>query len=328
MARKINASLVKIIILLIIAIIFSYFEYISTFDGYILHNEYTYNISNKFSIINTLIPMSIYKIILGALMAMSGVAFHSLIRKEDSYNKKKGTYYSIDKKILFILFMYISVLLRVSEISLFIVNIITSFFTMIIFIFTRRGIYKVFGNKRYIKIFYYTLIINSIGNLIFLVKNILSVKFNQKLLRIFASNDLCIKEIKYLLIVFPFIIILCGIIIYKYLIISKYNTNEKFILKVAKRNMCEFGICSVILSLGVVSIGGMVFFIGLVVPHFCRYLFENSRKAYLLGTAICGGILYMVADLVSIYSIFEIKIIVPLICMPYIIFILYKIIFE
>nr|MCR5754195.1 iron ABC transporter permease [Acetatifactor sp.] len=60
----------------------------------------------------------------------------------------------------------------------------------------------------------------------------------------------------------------------------------------------------------VVSFAGLVGFVGLIVPHICRYLFGHDARVLIPASALLGAILVLVSDLISrtVFSPFELPV--------------------
>ena len=56
------------------------------------------------------------------------------------------------------------------------------------------------------------------------------------------------------------------------------------------RSRCLIGLVATLLAASAVSIGGLIGFIGLVVPHFSRLLIGNDYKYVLPFSALTGGL--------------------------------------
>ena len=65
------------------------------------------------------------------------------------------------------------------------------------------------------------------------------------------------------------------------------------------RSRCLIGATATLLAASAVAIGGLIGFIGLVVPHFSRLLVGNDYKYVLPFSALIGGLTLSTADLVA-----------------------------
>jgi len=78
----------------------------------------------------------------------------------------------------------------------------------------------------------------------------------------------------------------------------------------ATRYRIVFVIIASILSGLVVSFAGLIGFVGLIVPHICRFLFGNDARILIPTTTILGSIFVLLSDLIgrSIFSPFELPV--------------------
>ena len=92
------------------------------------------------------------------------------------------------------------------------------------------------------------------------------------------------------------------------------------------RSRCLIGAVATLLSASAVSIGGLIGFIGLVVPHFSRLLIGNDYKYVLPFSALAGALTLSTADLLARSGTIEIPvgIVTSLLGAPVFIIILYK----
>ena len=92
------------------------------------------------------------------------------------------------------------------------------------------------------------------------------------------------------------------------------------------RSRCLIGAVATLLSASAVSIGGLIGFIGLVVPHFSRLLIGNDYKYVLPFSALIGALTLSTADLIARSGPIEIPvgIVTSLLGAPVFIIILYK----
>ena len=81
-----------------------------------------------------------------------------------------------------------------------------------------------------------------------------------------------------------------------------------------------------LLAASAVSIGGLIGFVGLIVPHFSRLLIGNNYKYILPFSALTGGLTLSTADLIARSGVIEIPvgIVTSLLGAPIFILILYK----
>ena len=92
------------------------------------------------------------------------------------------------------------------------------------------------------------------------------------------------------------------------------------------RSRCLIGAVATLLTACAVSIGGLIGFIGLVVPHFSRLIIGNDFRYILPFSALIGAFTLSSADLISRLGPVEIPvgIVTALIGAPVFMFILYK----
>lgn len=92
------------------------------------------------------------------------------------------------------------------------------------------------------------------------------------------------------------------------------------------RSRCLIGAIATLLAASAVAIGGLIGFIGLIVPHFSRLLIGSDYKFILPLSALIGGLTLSTADLIARSGPIEmpVGIITSLIGAPIFIIILYK----
>tara|TARA_B100000963_G_scaffold268868_1_gene237006 strand:+ start:511 stop:1458 length:948 start_codon:yes stop_codon:yes gene_type:complete len=92
------------------------------------------------------------------------------------------------------------------------------------------------------------------------------------------------------------------------------------------RSRCLIGAIATLLAASAVAIGGLIGFIGLIVPHFSRLLVGNDYKYVLPFSALIGGLTLSAADLIARLGPIEfpVGIITSLLGAPIFIIILYK----
>lgn len=66
-------------------------------------------------------------------------------------------------------------------------------------------------------------------------------------------------------------------------------------------NICRFAFVMVASSLAgmVVSFAGLIGFVGLIVPHICRYLFGHDARVLVPASSLAGAVFVLVSDLLS-----------------------------
>ena len=92
------------------------------------------------------------------------------------------------------------------------------------------------------------------------------------------------------------------------------------------RSRCLIGAIATLLTACAVSIGGLIGFVGLIVPHFSRLLIGNDFKYILPFSALIGALILSSADLISRLGPIEIPvgIVTALVGAPVFMIILYK----
>ena len=92
------------------------------------------------------------------------------------------------------------------------------------------------------------------------------------------------------------------------------------------RSRCLIGAIATLLAASAVAIGGLIGFIGLIVPHFSRLLIGSDYKFILPLSALIGGLTLSTADLIARAGPIEmpVGIVTSLIGAPIFIIILYK----
>ena len=92
------------------------------------------------------------------------------------------------------------------------------------------------------------------------------------------------------------------------------------------RSRCIIGAVATLLAASAVSIGGLIGFVGLIVPHFSRLLIGNDYKYVLPFSALIGGLTLSTADLIARSGPIEVPvgIVTSLLGAPIFIIILYR----
>ena len=92
------------------------------------------------------------------------------------------------------------------------------------------------------------------------------------------------------------------------------------------RSRCLIGAIATLLAASAVAIGGLIGFIGLIVPHFSRLLIGSDYKFILPLSALIGGLTLSTADLIARSGPIEmpVGIVTALVGAPIFIIILYK----
>ena len=92
------------------------------------------------------------------------------------------------------------------------------------------------------------------------------------------------------------------------------------------RSRCIIGAVATLLAASAVSIGGLIGFVGLIVPHFSRLLIGNDYKYVLPFSALIGGLTLSTADFIARSGPIEVPvgIVTSLLGAPIFIIILYR----
>ena len=92
------------------------------------------------------------------------------------------------------------------------------------------------------------------------------------------------------------------------------------------RSRCLIGASATLLAASSVSVGGLIGFIGLIVPHAVRFLFGNDYRVVLPFSALLGALTLSFSDLIARSGSIELPvgIITSLLGAPIFIFLLYK----
>ena len=92
------------------------------------------------------------------------------------------------------------------------------------------------------------------------------------------------------------------------------------------RSRCLIGACATLLAASSVSVGGLIGFVGLIVPHAVRFLFGTDYRVVLPFSALLGALTLSLADLIARSGTIELPvgIITSLLGAPIFIVLLYK----
>ena len=92
------------------------------------------------------------------------------------------------------------------------------------------------------------------------------------------------------------------------------------------RSRCLIGAVATLLAASSVAIGGLIGFVGLIVPHFSRLIIGNDYKYILPFSGLIGGLTLSTADLIARSGVIEVPvgIVTSLFGAPIFILILYK----
>ena len=117
-----------------------------------------------------------------------------------------------------------------------------------------------------------------------------------------SAGSLWGDEWRYLVILIPWTLILCGYVFYKAHVLNTLNLGNETAAGLGVAVKPEFlglSVAAVALSSGSVSLGGNFFFVGMITPHMARKLVGPNHKLLLPASALCGAIIVLLADTVT-----------------------------
>ncbi len=117
-----------------------------------------------------------------------------------------------------------------------------------------------------------------------------------------SAGSLWGDEWRYLAVLIPWTLILCGYVFYKAHILNILNLGNEAAAGLGVAVKPEFmGLtaAAVALSSGSVSLGGNFFFVGMISPHMARKLMGPNHKLFLPGSGLCGAIIVLLADTIT-----------------------------
>lgn len=117
-----------------------------------------------------------------------------------------------------------------------------------------------------------------------------------------SAGDLWGDDWRYLSILLPWTLLLCGYIFYrsKTLNLMQLGAQTATGLGVAvKPEFIGISIAAVALSSGSVALGGNFFFVGLIAPHLARRLVGPNHKLLLPASCLAGSIIVLLADTIT-----------------------------
>lgn len=146
-----------------------------------------------------------------------------------------------------------------------------------------------------------------------------------------SAGDLWGDDWRYLSILLPWTLILCGYIFYrsKSLNLMQLGTQTATGLGLAvKPEFIGISIAAVALSSGSVALGGNFFFVGLIAPHVARRLVGPNHKLLLPASCLAGSMIVLLADTitrtVSFGTDVPTGIIITILSTPYFLYLLSK----
>jgi len=111
-----------------------------------------------------------------------------------------------------------------------------------------------------------------------------------------SAGSLWGDEWRYLVILIPWTLILCGYVFYKAHILNILNLGNETASGLGAAVKPEFvglTVAAVALSSGSVSLGGNFFFVGMISPHMARKLMGPDHKWFLPASGLCGAIIVL-----------------------------------
>ncbi|MDR1547447.1 MAG: iron ABC transporter permease [Hungatella sp.] len=117
-----------------------------------------------------------------------------------------------------------------------------------------------------------------------------------------SAGSLWGDEWRYLVILIPWTLILCGYVFYKAHILNILNLGNETASGLGAAVKPEFiglTVAAVALSSGSVSLGGNFFFVGMISPHMARKLMGPDHKWFLPASGLCGAIIVLLADTIT-----------------------------
>lgn len=134
---------------------------------------------------------------------------------------------------------------------------------------------------------------------------LLTLKLNENqmdFVQRWSAGSLWGDEWRYLVILIPWTLILCGYVFYKAHVLNTLNLGNETAAGLGVAVKPEFlglSVAAVALSSGSVSLGGNFFFVGMISPHMARKLVGPNHKLLLPAAGLCGAIIVLLADTVT-----------------------------
>ncbi|MFV0352550.1 MAG: FecCD family ABC transporter permease [Oscillospiraceae bacterium] len=136
---------------------------------------------------------------------------------------------------------------------------------------------------------------------------------------------------KYLAVLAPWTLILCGYVFYKSRILNTLHLGNQTATGLGVAVKPEFlglSLAAVALSSGSVSLGGNFFFVGMISPHMARKLVGPNHKLLLPASALAGAIIVLLADTItrtiSLGADIPTGIVITILSTPYFLYLLAK----
>lgn len=146
-----------------------------------------------------------------------------------------------------------------------------------------------------------------------------------------SAGSLWGDEWRYLVILIPWTILLCGYVFYKSHILNILNLGNETAAGLGaavKPDFIGLTVAAVALSSGSVSLGGNFFFVGMIAPHMGRKLIGSNHKLLLPASGLIGAIIVLLADTItrtiSLGTDVPTGIIITVLSTPYFLYLLAK----
>ncbi len=117
-----------------------------------------------------------------------------------------------------------------------------------------------------------------------------------------SAGSLWGDEWRYLAVLIPWTLLLCGYVFYKSNVLNVLNLGNETAAGLGmnvKREFIGMTAAAVALSSGSVSLGGNFFFVGMISPHMARKIIGSNHKLLLPAAGLCGAILVLLADTIT-----------------------------
>ncbi|WP_312502497.1 FecCD family ABC transporter permease [Lacrimispora sp.] len=244
------------------------------------------------------LPRIVLSILVGVGMGISGCIMQSLLRNDMA---SPGTLGISSGSGLFVLIFV--VLFSAKTVSSAILMPLLSFFGGM----TAAGLIFLLSYRRGKDISPTGLILTGValGSGYGALTTLLTLKLDQNqmdFIQRWSAGSLWGDEWRYLAVLIPWTLILCGYVFYKAHILNILNLGNETALSLGAAVKPEFiglTVAAVALSSGSVSLGGNFFFVGMISPHMARKLMGPNHKLFLPASGLCGAIIVLLADTIT-----------------------------
>jgi iron complex transport system permease protein len=244
------------------------------------------------------LPRIVLSILVGVGMGISGCIMQSLLRNDMA---SPGTLGISSGSGLFVLIFV--VLFSAKTVSSAILMPLLSFFGGM----TAAGLIFLLSYRRGKDISPTGLILTGValGSGYGALTTLLTLKLDQNqmdFIQRWSAGSLWGDEWRYLAILIPWTLILCGYVFNKAHILNILNLGNETALSLGAAVKPEFiglTVAAVALSSGSVSLGGNFFFVGMISPHMARKLMGPNHKLFLPASGLCGAIIVLLADTIT-----------------------------